>query len=663
MSFESVLSAHRLRELFENIPDGVYETSPDGRIIAANQALVRMLGFSSEDELRRKGAANLYLDPAQRQANARVLSETGRLTNAELQLRRRDGTVLHVLENARAVRDDAGEVVCYQGTLTDITERKRTEEELRKARDAALEASRLKSRFLANISHELRTPLNAVLGMSQIMLSMQCAEEVRNCAETIHMSAKMLLDHITEILDFSRIEAGQMDMQVVPFNLREVIHQTASMLGARAADKGLTLLAWAEPGVPAEVNGDPARLQQVLVNLLSNAVKFTDNGEVELVVHCMELSDGRCRLRFTVRDTGPGIPASATGDIFEPFRQVDDSMTRRHGGTGLGLAIVREIVEAMNSRVELKSEPGRGSEFSFEADFAYEASEESPSIDGVVLLLEPNASIRRMLGAWLRSWGAAAILVEEEASLAEALQKPEAFKGLRAVVVNEAALQPNPETFWELLDAQSGVATSLILLSGWAPGSGSGHWSQSGRVVHLRTPVCETELRLAVARSGNHASSSLHSLAEATLGQSPKRRILVAEDNSINQVVVRRMIEKLGYSLKMTADGRAAVEAALEERFDLILMDCQMPEMDGFRATAAIRAAEPPGRRAPIIAITAHASADDEQACLSAGMDDYLAKPLMLNALAAKLEYWLHTKRDAASEHGAGVEPRVDLTL
>ncbi len=650
MSFESVPSARRLRELFENIPDGVYETSPEGQIIAANQALVRMLGFSCEEELKRHGAANFYMDPAQRQINARVLAETGRLVNAELQLRRRDGSILHVLENARAVRDDAGAVVCYQGTLTDITERKKTEEELRQARDAALEASRLKSRFLANISHELRTPLNAVLGMSQIMLSMQCSDEIRNCAETIHMSAKMLLDHITEILDFSRIEAGRMEMQTAPFNLREVIHQTASMLGARAADKGLTLLAWAEPGVPAEVEGDPARLQQVLVNLLSNAVKFTGSGEVELTVRCMERSDRRCRLRFAVRDTGPGIPASATNAIFEPFRQVDDSTTRRHGGTGLGLAIVREIVEAMNSRVELRSEPGQGSEFSFEAEFSCEASEDEPAINGGVLLLEPNASIRRMMETWLRSWGISTFVVEDEASLADALRKPDDVQRLRAVVANEAALSPDQEALWRLLDREQGEGPGLILLAGWAPGSRSFPSSQPGRAVHLRTPVCETELRLAIARAGNRPSGSLQALAEATLAHSPKWRILVAEDNAVNQVVVRRMIEKLGYSLEIAADGRAAVDAAMREKFDLILMDCQMPEMDGFRATAAIRAAEPPGRRIPIIAITAHASAEDEQACLSAGMDDYLSKPLMLNTLAEKLRFWLSPDRVPA-EH------------
>lgn len=640
MGFETALSARHLRELFENIPDGVYETSPEGSILAANQALVKMLGFSSEDELRQHGASSLYIDPALRESNAQVLRETGRLVNAELHLRRRDGSIICVLENARAVCDDSGAVVCYQGTLTDITERKKTEQELRQARDAALEASRLKSRFLANISHELRTPLNAVLGMSQIMLTMPCPEDVRNCAETIHLSARMLLDHITEILDFSRIEAGKMDLQLAPFSPREVIHQSASLLAARAADKGLSLLAWAEPGVPLEAVGDPARLQQVLVNLLSNAVKFTDSGEVELRAHLRAKSPESCTIRFSVRDTGPGIPEAAARTIFEPFRQVDDSMTRRHGGTGLGLAIVREIVEAMGSRIEVVSEPGSGAEFSFELTMPYEEPAEEGLIHGEAVIFEPNASIRRMLETWIGAWGMTVLGADTEAAFIDRLRACSGGPGPRVLVLNEAALTADAEKEIDFLARRRGISPVLILLSGWAPQVKQAN-SLAGRAVQLRTPICETELRLVLSHEPAPRLASLHSLAWATGASRPRGRILVAEDNGVNQAVVQRMLEKLGFSLHVVADGRAAVEAVAREKFDLVLMDCQMPELDGFRATSAIRSAESPERRIPIIAITAHASAEDEKACLAAGMDDYLSKPLMLADLARTLDRWL----------------------
>jgi PAS domain S-box-containing protein len=509
----------RYRELFENIPDGVYESGPDGRILAANPALVRMLGFSSEDELRREGAAALYLDHADRDRNTAEMASSGQLRNAEFLLRRKDGAIITVLENARAVRDEAGAVLYYQGTLTDITDRKIAEHDLRSARDQALEASRLKSQFLANISHELRTPLNAVLGMAQILQDSALPPSAHDCAQTIRRSAHVLLDLITEILDYSKIEAGRLDLDNHPFSVRETVRLSVEMLNERASAKGLELLATVDPAVPDQLAGDPTRLRQVLTNLLANAVKFTERGAVHLLVRLRARDAARARVVFQVRDTGIGIPPEARNVIFEPFRQADGSTTRRYGGTGLGLAIVREILERMGSRVELESTVGVGSVFRF-------------------TLMLPIA------GATVLS-------------------------------------RPDP-------------------------------------------------------------AASLHPLARKLTTDASSARLLIAEDNSVNQRVILRMAEKLGYHADLVPNGVEALRALEREHFDLVLMDCQMPEMDGFRATATIRTSGAAYARIPIVALTAHAADGDREACLAAGMDDYLPKPIVLDELSRKLEHWLN---------------------
>jgi PAS domain S-box-containing protein len=508
----------RYRELFENIPDGVYESSPDGRILAANPALVRMLGFSSEDELRREGAAGMYLDPADRDRNKAEMARSGHLRNAEFLLRRQDGAIITVLENARAVLDEAGAVLYYQGTLTDITDRKIAEHDLCSARDQALEASRLKSQFLANISHELRTPLNAVLGMAQILQDSALPPTAHECAQTIRRSAQVLLDLITEILDYSKIEAGRLELDNHPFSVREVVSTPAEMLQERASAKGLQLLATVDPAVPDQLFGDPTRLRQVLTNLLANAVKFTEHGAVHLLVRLRARDAGRARVVFEVRDTGIGIPPEARDVIFEPFRQADGSTTRRYGGTGLGLAIVREILERMGSRVELESTVGAGSIFRF-------------------TLLLPIA-------------GAA------------------------------VSARPDP-------------------------------------------------------------AAALHPLARRLTPHAASVRLLIAEDNTVNQRVILRMAEKLGYHADLVPNGLEALRSLEREHFDLVLMDCQMPEMDGFRATAAIRSSGAAYARIPIVALTAHAADGNREACLAAGMDDYLPKPIFFDELSRKLEHWL----------------------
>jgi len=328
--------------------------------------------------------------------------------------------------------------------------------------------------------------------------------------------------------------------------------------------------------------------------------------------------------------------------IFEPFRQADGSTTRRYGGTGLGLSIVREILAQMGSRIELESETGAGSRFSFEIEIPVGAQEAKPRLMGSVAVLEPNGAARRAIEAWLHAWGSHAVILPDCESLERLLEESRSRDGLRAVVVNESAIATNGHMLLRTLsESADGFRPLVVLLSGWNSTFDRNETAQQGGIVVLKLPLSESDLLRALERSGKPSMpASLHSLARLARNGSPRARLLVAEDNVVNQTVVLRMVEKLGYSADLVTNGREAVEAIGRGCYDLVLMDCQMPVMDGFRATAAIRAAEMDGRRIPIIALTAHASAGDREDCLNAGMDDYLSKPLLLDGLSKVLEHW-----------------------
>jgi signal transduction histidine kinase/CheY-like chemotaxis protein len=592
-----------------------------------------MLGFDSVEELQQAAnASQFYPDPAERTALLAVLVEKGCLRNHEVHLVRRDGTRITVLENSRVVLDDEGRPQFYQGTLTDITELKQAERALREARDRALESSRLKSHFLANMSHELRTPMNAVIGMSGLLADTPLGREQREYVETILHSAQFLLELLSQVLDFSRIESGRLDLDISVFRLRDVVEEAVSMLGGRAAAKDLELVSSVEPGVPELVVGDPARLRQVLTNLVGNAVKFTDEGEVE--VHVSRDGAHPGLLRFEVRDTGIGVPEEALSYIFEPFRQADGSAKRRHGGTGLGLAIASQIVERFGGRIGCTSTRGAGSLFWFTAGLApapgWRATHGGPyaALAGTRCFLDcRNAALRRVLRQWLVSWG---VKVEESAPVLP-LEDRRAF--LLCDRERLDALQPDDWTTVVSL----GPAPSAV-----PPGV---------RCIPVSKPVRELSLLEALLRTFGppppDSASQLAPLAARLAPEARRARILAAEDNRINQLVIAKFMERLGHDVDLVANGREVLEAVRERRYDLILMDCQMPEMDGFEATAALRALGAPLAHIPIVAVTAHAVHGDRELCLAAGMDDYLSKPVALDDLAAVLDRWL--------EHSSGV--------
>jgi PAS domain S-box-containing protein len=656
----------RYLAFMNNIPAIALIKDSEGRVLYMNEPMSKIYNIKLED-LRGKFLADWIPEEIAkkiRRNDQEVLSKK-RLLQFEEVIPTPDGILHSWLSFRFPLEGPEGEILV--GTVAiDITERKKAEAALQGAKEMAETANRAKSEFLANMSHEIRTPLNGVVGMTDLALGTDLTPEQREYLDTVKLSADSLLTVINDILDFSKIEAGKIDLEMIDFNVRDHLEATLKTLAFRGDEKGLELLCEVAPEVPEMALGDSNRLRQIVVNLVGNAIKFTDEGEVALKVQVDAVEGGDRILHFTVSDTGVGIPPEKLKLIFEPFSQADSSTTRKYGGTGLGLTISARLVEMMGGRMWVESEAGRGSEFHFTARVG--TSEKTIEVGTIasaeilrgvkVLVADDNRTNRRILEGMLKRWEMNSTSVEEGetalAALSSALEERAPYK----LILTDMHM-PKMDGFGliERIRQRPELSAAVIMMLTSAGHRGDAARCQElGVAAYLLKPIRQSELREAIARvlGAGEQKGAIPLITRYSLGDAPEPmavlRVLVAEDNAVNQRLVSRLLEKRGHRVTVTANGREAVEALANQTFDLVLMDVQMPEMDGFEATMAIREREKHnGAYIPIIALTAHAMKGDKDRCLAAGMDGYLAKPIRSQELDEVLEKYIALRKESTN--------------
>ena len=683
-------SEERYRLLFESNPNPawVYD-SETLEFLAVNQEAIRRYGYSGEEframtlrEIRPTEDVALLVESLAKRG--RTIEKAGPWRH-----RKKDGTLIDVETVSTAIPFEGRKARLV--LAIDITERKRNEEalirysqeveearhrvelqaeqliaqseELARARDAALEASRLKSAFVANMSHEIRTPMNGVIGMTGLLLDTDLGPEQREYAETVRHSAEALLAIINDILDFSKIEAGKLELENTDFDLRTAVEEVVDLLAEQAHEKGLELSCLFPAAAPTALRGDPGRLRQVLTNLVGNAVKFTVAGEVILKVAVEGQTGEAVMMRFEVKDTGIGITRQARQRLFQAFTQADSSTTRKFGGTGLGLTISKQLAELMGGEIGVESEPGKGRTFWFTArlqtrpEFVTLAAGSETALKGLrALVVDDNATNRSILRHQLAAWGMHADEVEDGPSALERLRAGAGRgEGYQLALVDHQMPGMDGMELTRAIKADPALASlPVVMLTSLGSRAEAVSWPE-GISGWLTKPVRQSRLLDCVMNAlgeGARAPAPRHrgpDLKEVEVRF--RHRILVAEDNVVNQKVAVRMLEKLGCRVDVAADGKEALEALRLVPYALVLMDCQMPEMDGYEATAAIRGAERvTGSHIPIIAMTAHAMEGDREKCLEAGMDDYIAKPVSLEGLGKVLGRWLASTQQPRSD-------------
>ncbi len=724
----------KYRSIITNMVDYYYRADLNGDLVMVSPSVVDLLGYASRDELIGKNIArDIYNNPEDREPFLKILKEKGKVINYEVELKRKDGSIITVIPSSSFYYDRDGIPLGVEGVFSDISDRKEQEKKLQttlaetervnrlmegreqrilelkkeinglcltlgrepafaelgktdegiktsrptleQARQHALSiaedaekarkeakrlaekaetANRAKSVFLANMSHEIRTPLNGIIGMTGLLLDTSLSPEQRKYSDIIRTNSEILLALINDILDLAKIEAGKLDVETINFDLIDLLNDFSLLMAVKAEEKGLEFTCAPEPEVPMKLQGDPGRLRQVLINLTENAIKFTSRGEVAVRITVMKNTSARVLLRFSVKDTGVGIPAGKSKVLFESFTQADTSTTRTFGGTGLGLSICRQLVELMDGEIGVNSRTGLGSEFWFIVSLQKQKKQEAwkrklpPELCGSsVLIIDENYSNACLLTRYLQAWGIYATTTRSCSTALEILERAR-FKGtpldlimvdnsisgkscrkLARIIKNDALLSRIPVINMTTISRQEEEISF-----------GSDRLSAS-----LIKPIQPNKLLECLTGSLGRSSSD-QSFRPLLISRSLEGinyrnlRILLAEDNLTNQQVVLHILEKMGLKVDVVNNGREAVRATEETSYDLVLMDIQMPEMDGYEATRHIRA-RITDHRLPVIAMTAHAMKEDRVKCLEADMDDYLTKPFAPLDFIKMMEKWI----------------------
>ena len=689
------------KAVLDHAPYAIMTATPDGVLQTVNPAAECLLGYRAE-ELIGKCTPAIWHDPHEVAKRAAELSEelgkpiepgfevfVAKARNNlpdehEWTYIRKDGRRISVQLSVAALRDGDRTITGFLGLAMDISLRKQDaaklqeyaheleliNESLDQALDQAKAATQAKSAFVATMSHEIRTPMNGVIGMAGLLLDTELTAEQRDYAETIRGSAQHLLTIINDILDFSKMDAGKLSLETIEFDLRAAVEETLDVVAADAAARGLNLACLVQADVPSVVRGDPGRVRQILLNLVSNALKFTQQGEVAVSVSVRRDQGSECLVRFEVQDSGIGLTEEQQARLFQPFSQADSSTTRKYGGTGLGLAICKQLVEQMGGALGVTSRLGQGSLFWFTVRLATPPHAVAPSVQAMevplqgrsLCLVQPNATNGHVLDTYAAKWGARCRTVPDGPQALALLRqlKAEGQPCDLAVIDNQIAGMSSLELAKTIKADPALASTRLILLT--APGlRGDARAAQdAGYAAYLTKPIRESQLRNCVTTVLLPAGAARavpglvtqHSLAEA--GPRSVVRVLVVEDNPVNQKVAARILEKLGYRVDVAANGLEAVRAVEQIAYAVVLMDCQMPEMDGFEAAHQIRRREHARGQAahlPIVAMTANAMPEDRARCLAAGMDDYLSKPVQVQALRETLSRWSAPPPRHAPEH------------
>jgi len=661
---ELVRTRARLQHLIDFTPTIIYSSvsSGDFKLTFISENVFKVLGYSATEVLE---DPDFWFNHIHVDDRPKIFQELPQLFVKnehchEYRFQHKNGQYCWIKDRLRLVRDSDGEPVEIIGSMDDITIQKDAEEVLKSDRDGALKLAQMKSEFLANMSHEIRTPMNGVLGMLNLLQTTNLTNEQRDYVAIAYNSGDALLTVLNDILDFSKIEAGKLELDNIDFNLRETIEDIADLFAGQAQEKGVELISVIPVDVHETVHADPARLRQVLANLLSNAIKFTQQGEVVIRLKVKSVYNNKYRIRFEIRDTGVGISPEAQQRIFQSFEQADGSTTRIFGGTGLGLAITKRLVELMDGVIGVDSEVNAGSTFWFELIFAEPLKSKlkrwtpNPELNGLRALIADEKSVSRKYVCHLMShWGIDTSDVKEAKQALEVLRAfASHIKPFDLLILNHhlSDVEEMMVLAKQIKSDERIAKTHIIMLTpmGW---QSERLVTKQSQITGITKPIRQLQLHDCIFQlTSKQASPFDPSIAKPALILEKQQEsvVLVVEDNIVNQKVTLGMLKKIGCVCDLAVDGNEAVEAVKANTYDLILMDCQMPNMDGYQATYLIREHELKAaandaslRRTPIIALTAHTMAENINACFDSGMDDYLIKPVNVSKLQKKLMEWV----------------------